>query len=105
MDVPKLGKLPKKNQFRDAVHVAIAPVVASQDLSPGDHVGLRWDNGRACYASAGDDYAIGIVDPFLTKRVKEGETFWLCLYPSTTTSLRHVWTHPAFQAKLPEAPS
>jgi hypothetical protein len=98
---PVLGNLVKKGEYRDAVHIAITPVVACQDLEPGDHVGLRPDNGEACRMEPKEKRTIGIVDPFLTARVKKGERFWLCLYPNSITSLRHVWTHPAFTAKPP----
>ncbi len=90
-----LGKIITAPQQRDAIHVAVAPVVAVQDLVPGQHVGLRKDNGEAYFTSPGDKDAVGIVDPFLTSRVRKGEKFWLFLYPNTVTSLRHEWTHPA----------
>lgn len=94
MDVLKLGQLIEGDQHRDAVHVAIAPVVASEKLSPGDHIGLL-ANGEAAEVS---QTHIGVVDPFLKKVVKKGERFWMLLYPGTITGLRHEWTHPAFEA-------
>jgi hypothetical protein len=94
--VPNLGEAPADDARRDAVHVAVAPVVAAQCLRPGQHVGLGQD-GRA----AEDAGPIGVVDPFLRAPVEEGQRFWLFLYPNTVTILRHVWTHPAFTARAP----
>jgi hypothetical protein len=96
---PNLGATPGEDARRDAVHVAVAPMVAAERLLPGQHVGLLED-GRAGVA----EELIGIVDPFLTEAVRPGQRFWLFLYPETITSLRHVWTHPAFTVKVPAQP-
>lgn len=91
MNTPKLGQLIEENEQRDAIHVAIAPVVAGEKLSPGDHIGFLPD-GRAGEVKE----PIGVVDPFLKKIVKPGERFFMLLYPGTITGLRHEWAHPAF---------
>lgn len=77
---------------RDAIHVAVASVVAWETLYPGQHIGIFKDGGTA---SATADH-IGVVDPFLKHRVEPGTWFWLFLYPQTITSLKHNWTHPSF---------
>lgn len=87
----KLGQIIVGEASRDAIHVAVAPVVAWETLKPGQHVGLLSGNATP----AGLPH-IGIVDPFLKKSVKEGEKLWLFLYPNTIKGLRHEWTHPAF---------
>lgn len=90
-----IGKIITMEHHRDAIHCAIAPVVAGEDLKPGTHVGIS-ESGKAYRSSD----KIGVVDPFLDhSRVRAGETFWLFLYPGTITSLRHEWTHPAFEQK------
>lgn len=88
-----LGSLIDSTAKRDAIHIAIAPVVASAVLIPGQHVGFTASNQETVGPSA---VPIGIVDPFLTNSVLKGERFFLCLYPKSITSLRHEWTHPAF---------
>lgn len=88
----KLGQIIVGEASRDAIHIAVAPVVAYERLTPGSHVGFI--NGKA--GLVGSDNTIGIVDPFLKAAVKPGETFWLFLYPNTIKGLRHEWTHPAF---------
>lgn len=86
-----IGQIITSEQFKDAIHVAVAPVKAAHRLMPGDHVGLDGD-GEA----TDKEKWIGIVDPFLTTWIGAGETFWLFLYPGSITSLRHDWSHPAF---------
>jgi len=115
-----LGKILEGEQHRDAVHIAIAPVVATEKLSPGQHIGFAEDGNTekvcACEParsdvgnssrrivkegsnpSPGGKVPIGIVDPFLSEPVKKGQQFYMFLYPNTITSLRHEWVHPAFK--------
>lgn len=95
MSTSALGKLCEADAQKDAIHIAIAPVIAAYTLMPGDRVGFidKSDN-IVCGASATE--AIGIVDPFLTNAVKKGQMFYVCLFPNTVTGLRHDWAHPAF---------
>lgn len=90
----KLGEILNTEQHRDAIHVAVAPVIAAEKLMPGEHVAVNSD-----YAEASDK-PIGIVDPFLKVPVKKGQRFYVFLYPGTITSLRHEWIHPAFSGPL-----
>lgn len=95
-NAPKLGTLIENAAQRDAVHVAIAPMKAGTKLSPGDHVGISSEGE----ATEEDTPHIGIVDPFLRKVVRPGETFWLVLYPGSVTNLRHMWDHPGLGADV-----
>lgn len=96
MNSPTLGTKPEKGQYRDAVHVAVVPVIAGERLAPGLHVGFMKDGRMGVVVEP-----VGIVDPFLKDPVEEGDIFWLCLYMGSITSLRHVWSHKAFKAALP----
>lgn len=91
MSETKLGSIINGSAERDAIHVAIAPIIAAETLEPGEHVGLL-PNGCA----ASHVQHIGVVDPFLKKEVMRGQKFWLILYPQTITNLRHDWKHPSF---------
>lgn len=75
---------------RDAIHVAVIPVVAEHKLTPGQRIGLT-PNGLA---SGTADKHIGIVDPFLTCDVRMGQRFFMFLFPNTVTGMRHHWRHP-----------
>lgn len=94
-----LGTIIDEHAGRDAIHVAVEPVRAGEWLSPGQDVGLV--DGVAMHHTKNE--AVGIVDPFLVHDVKPGQWFWLLVYPRTITSLRHVWSHPAFEEKEPVA--
>ncbi len=85
---------------RDAIHLAVEPVIAGALLKPGERVVLR-KTEEGLRAFRGDvSNGVGIVDPFLVKAVKKGQKFWLVLNPRTITSLRHVWAHPAFDSEV-----
>lgn len=88
-----LGTVITPAEKRDAIHLAVEPVRAAETLRPGDHVGFLAD-GTVGLKESG---TIGIVDPFLKRPVKKDEWFWLVVYPREITSLRHVWSHPAFE--------
>lgn len=93
---PNLGQTPAADARRDAVHIAVAPVVAGDILDPCSHVWLDGDGVAFFFGLPEGSRRLGIVDPFRDSRVMKGELFWLCLYPGTITGLRHVWSHPAF---------
>lgn len=99
----KLGEQPNEFSERDAIHIAIAPIVAAENLRAGQHVGLLPDGTASITANK----HIGIVDPFLNKTVLKGSYFWLLLYQNTITGMRHNWMHPDFtedrQTKVSES--
>lgn len=92
-----LGTIITEKEKRDAIHLAVIPAVAGQLLAVGADVFIG-DDGLAyhAYRKTQDKEFVGIVDPFLSEIVDEGERFWLIIYPRKITSLRHVWEHPAF---------
>jgi hypothetical protein len=90
-----LGKLLTGKQERDAIHIAIAPVIANEKLAPGQDIGLIKENRAGVTANP-----IGIVDPFLKSLVFPEQQFWMFLYPNTITSLRHDWAHPSFDVDI-----
>lgn len=87
-----IGSILTTPQNKDAVHMAIVPVTAAQDLMPGQHIGPV-DSGMLKFGADSKQY-VGIVDPFIKQPVGKGQEFWLFLYPGSITSLRHDWTHP-----------
>lgn len=87
-----LGTIIDETQKRDAIHLAVDPVVAGERLRPGDHISVKDGIATATDVGAG----LGIVDPFLSAPVKKGERFWFVMYPRQVRSLRHVWSHPQF---------
>lgn len=92
-----LGMVHFKPEARDAIHLAVEPVEAGEELKPGEDIGIG-DDGKA-YGSDMANHGfkrVGIVDPFLPRNVQPGERFWLVVYPRMISSLRHVWDHPDF---------
>ncbi len=91
-NAPIVGKLADENSRRDAIHVAVDPVVAGEELPPG--APIRLVPSRFVAFRAPPEVAVGIVDPFLAHNVLPGERFWLFLLPGTVTGLRHTWSYP-----------
>lgn len=86
-----LGTIITEKEKRDAIHLAVEPVIAGQILGPGEHIGIM--DGKA-YGSKPGLKLIGIVDPFIMTGLEEGDRFWMVIYPRKINSLRHVWSHP-----------
>ena len=90
----EIGKLLPPEAKRDAIHIAIAPVIANEVLYPGQHVGFVVQGNTELVGDS--ENPIGIIDPFYPSAISKGHRVWLFLYPNTIQSLRHQWTHPAF---------
>ena len=99
-----LGKALPEGVGRDAIHISVAPVVAAHIVKAGEHVG--WVDKAAGTVGRVPD-KLGIVDPFLPEGVPilPGTRIFILLYPKTITSLRHVWSHPAFEEEQAKVPS
>jgi hypothetical protein len=87
-----LGMIIGAGEKRDAIHLAVEPIIAAQRLMPGQDIGVDEEGKASAYAKP----HLGIVDPFLKDTVQPGQRFWLIIYPRQIKSLRHVWSHPAF---------
>lgn len=99
-----LGTIIGEGAGRDAIHLAVEPVIAGCKLYPGQTVGLS-PSGQAWTPGIALVKSLGIVDPFLCNPVMAGERFWLVVFPRQITSLRHVWTHPDFPDPSVPVPS
>jgi hypothetical protein len=92
-----LGYILSSDEARDAIHLAVEPVIAGSYLNPGAHI-QRGDDNK--YYNCPPNEGQGIVDPFIQGMVRPGNKFWLVVYPRKISSLRHVWTHPDFDDLL-----
>jgi hypothetical protein len=106
MTEPNLGSLIEGDAERDAVHVALIPMIAGEHLSAGEKFCLKFDDRSV--ALRGDyrnpEEVVGVVDPFLPGfgGVEKGEKFWGMLFPQTVTGMRHHWQHPLFDKPAEE---
>lgn len=96
--ISTIGKSLRGDEQRDAIHIAIMPVIAAEELQAGEHVAFVYgttDQVKRCDPA----YAlkpVGVVDPFYTENywIKKGQRVWLFLQPGTIVGLRHEWRHP-----------
>lgn len=99
-----LGMIHFKPEHRDAIHLAVEPVIAGEDLKVGQQIGIidgtAFSTGTIVnFDDERGDIRVpyhGIVDPFLPRGPISFERFWFVMAPRMVTSLRHVWEHPDF---------
>lgn len=98
-----LGTIIDETQKRDAIHLAVIPVTAGANIEPGHDVCLDKEGFAVNWYEGESEYEpLGIADPFIKRKqynhgsIRPGDRFWLVIYPRKITSLRHVWSHPAF---------
>ena len=93
-----LGLIHFKTEKRDAIHLAVEPVKASQYLLIGSRIGIidgvAYPTGKLVDGKHIPYH--GIVDPFLSQSPNTGDMFWFVMKPREVRSLRHVWEHPDF---------
>lgn len=85
---------------RDAIHIALLPVIAGEDVSPGQT--LRFAYGSTSRVLRCEEHyndvkdIVGIADPFIKGwDIPAGTRFWMFMLPNTVTGMRHEWKHPA----------
>ena len=91
-----LGKKLTGGEGRDAVHVAVCPVIVDGFLRAGERVKFVPGSTERVTSWNYEGDLIGVIDPFVESYVTTGERCWLFLLPNSITGLRHVWTHPSF---------
>jgi hypothetical protein len=102
---PYLGQLIPEDAVvhRDAIHIAIAPMIAHENLWAGVKVMLvrgSTTHVRQCDPDRSGEAVrfLGIVDPFLdaggSNEINKGDRVYIYLKPGSINSLRHEWTHP-----------
>lgn len=104
--IQSIGKKLRGDELRDAIHIAIMPVVCGEDyLSAGDEVGLVYGTKNVVKRknSIYGHQVLGVIDPFLVDDImtKKGDVVWCFLKPGTITGLRHEWTRPDVDEQQP----
>src|SRR5687767_11487654 len=101
----KIGQLLGEDAKRDAVHIALFPAIAGEELDAGDEVGLLFGTTNVIISYPADYGCkpMGIVDPFLgmdspdgegrwqRRRVLKGGRCYVFLHPGQVTGVRHEW--------------
>lgn len=100
------------NGVRDAIHIAVIPVVLTfyrvTTYSPGQPVRVTKALSKAGVyfvepaESIKSEDCVGIIDPFLTRSINvydDVTDVYLCLKPNTITGMKHEWQHPLFTSQ------
>ncbi len=89
-----IGTKPGEEAVRDAIHIAVVPLIAGEKLERAEPVTII---GGKAMRPTDNAKMVGLVDPWLHIGVLPGERCWVFLEPGSITSLRHDWTHPALE--------
>lgn len=91
--IESIGQILEGDYERDAIHIAVMPVILDEDLRPG--CPLRIVFGTENHVVDAYTGGVGILDPFLRGyEIRKGSKCWMFLYPNSITGLRHNWHHP-----------
>jgi hypothetical protein len=92
-----LGKKPSVLGEKDAIHTPIVSVRAAEFIEPGEWCSLNEHNE----AVSSNHKGLGVADPFLTKGIRTGEYFWLCVNPQKVGNVSHMWDHDKEKFEVP----
>lgn len=102
-----LNELPGPDAVRDAIHIAVIPLIAGEDIYEGK-VKLQVGSKDVALRVRADEPAIGIVNPWHPAKpgeyysvVRKGERFYCLLNPGSVTGMRHHFKHPIFDEAPP----
>lgn len=128
-DQNPLGTIPTENAVRDAVHIAIVPLIAGEKLYTNEKFRLGQGSETVAFKVTDSVYrsdelpdgqrftSIGIVDPwYVTPEefreqyhywhfVPQGHRFYGILNPNSVTGMTHHWEHPSFIGNVETNPS
>ena len=85
--IKTIGRQPEADAQRDAIHVAIMPVICGDFLSPGARVQFAPGSKDTVIAVPGAEYHenyLGVIDPFLGLVATKGARVWLFLKPGNS---------------------
>lgn len=89
---PRLGHIPVDGSGRDAVHIAVVPMIVRERIALGQHIDVM--PRVVLYAAGISADCIGIVDPFVAALAFDGDRICMFLWPYTITGLAYHSTHP-----------
>ena len=100
MQYTDLKYAPEHGQKRDAIHIAVLPARAAITLYPGQRVKVILDDNEY-KAEPSVENNVGIVNPFVSGAIQEGDLVWILLEPGSVEDMTHHWVHPS----IPEIPT
>lgn len=94
----QLGQKITSAAERDAVHVALIPLVIGKEdyLHQGSLFRIKYGTHNVALRGHTREDSLGVIDPFLDEYLSEGDRCWGVLFPNMVTGMRHHWFHPAF---------